>query len=708
MALWNTFSGKLSIYCLLLLLLFVSVKLPAQILPGKVDPLYTQPIADPLAIPKFVNPLPIVPRLNFTAGTTTTMYMGRGTHDFGLGIPTSSPVFGYSTTSGSYGYLGPTIVAQKGKVVNIQWVNNLGNSYPANIKIDTTLHWAFSSHMGMTHTIATDGIPAVPHLHGGNTESASDGLPEAWWTPTGLTGMDYVKSNYTYDNDQDAATIWYHDHALGITRLNVYNGLAAFYLLRDANENNLIATNKIPSGPQEIELAIQDKTFYPDGKLAYPNVPALNVPGFTPWPGGPSNQPEFFGEVIVVNGKAWPVLDVQPRKYRFRFLNGSDSRFYNMRMTVPVNTTRPLQWTIIGTDNGFLNAPVNQRELLMGNGERYDVIVDFSDPALRGQTIIVRNNAKTPFPNGMTVNPNTTGLIMAFRVSNTPAVDPVNLPVTLRPAIAPLTSTVTRKLMLFEGMDQFGRLQPMLGVVDPTNPFDGTLLWDEPTTEKPVLNSTETWEIYNATMDAHPMHIHLVKFQILGRQKYTATIVPKDNTAHNGSISMGGKLANISLMGKQKGPERYESGWKDTGIMYPGEVTRVAAKFNRLGQYVWHCHILSHEDHEMMRRFEVVAALPKENYVVVDNIPNDFSLSQNYPNPFNPSTTINFNVPLSSFVTLKVFNSMGEEIGSLINQVIPKGKHQVNFDASNLPSGIYFYKLQAGNFNEIKKMMLVK
>jgi spore coat protein A len=688
----------------------------SQTLPSILDPFYTQPVADPLAIPKFVNPLPVVPRLNFTSGATTDMYMGQGTHDFGLGVPTSSPVFGYSPDPNTvpFGYLGPTILAYRGNPVNINWYNQLGNSYPANISIDTTLHWAYAFHMGMSYSIPLDGIPAVPHLHGGNTESASDGLPEAWWTPSypsGPTGMDFVKTNYVYDNDQEAATIWYHDHTLGITRLNVYNGLAAFYLLRDNNEMQLINSNSIPSGNYEREIVIQDKMFYPDGKLAYPDVPHLTVPGFAPWPGGPSNQPEFFGEVIVVNGKAWPVLDVEPRKYRFRMLNGSDSRFYNLRMTTAVNTTQPLWWTVIGTDNGFLNAPVSQRELLIGTGERYDVVVDFSDPALLGQIIIVRNNAKTPFPNGATVNPNTTGQIMAFRVGNTPVTDPVVLPANLRPLsgpILPLTPTFTRKLMLFEGMDEYGRLQPMLGIVDPTNPNDGTMLWDEVTTELPTLGSNEMWEIYNATMDAHPMHIHLVKFQIVGRQKFTATIVPKDNTAHNGSNSMGGKLTNISLKGKQKGPGLYEAGWKDTGLMYPGEVTRVVANFNRPGEYVWHCHILSHEDHEMMRRFEVIASPVPKDGTTIAGVVEDYNLDQNYPNPFNPTTNINFNIPASSFVSLKIYDSMGEEVGTLINQVIPEGKHTVNFDASGLSSGVYFYTLVSGNFIETKKMVLMK
>jgi spore coat protein A, manganese oxidase len=698
-----------------LFILLINQNAFAQLAPVA-NPLFTQLVADALAIPKFVNPLPIVPRLDFTAGGTTNMYMGVGTHDFGLlpGTLLNATVWGYNNNPAAFGYLGPTIVAKENQQLNVQWHNNLGNSYP--LPLDETLHWAFAGHMGMPpmYDITTDGIPAVPHLHGGNTESASDGLPEAWWSSiTGVTGMDFVKTLYTYDNNQEAATIWYHDHALGITRLNVYMGLAAFYFLRDDNELNMIANNQLPSGAYEIELAIQDKMFYPDGQLAYPDAPWLSVPGFTTWAGGPSVQPEFFGDVIVVNGKAWPILDVEPRKYRFRILNGSDSRFYNLRLAAPVNTNQPFQWTIIGSDQGFLNSPLSQRELLIAPGERYDVVIDFSDPALLGQTIIIRNNAKTPFPNGATVNPNTTGQIMAFRVGTTPVVDPVVLPATLRPQPVPtLTPTNTRRLVLFEGMDEFGRMQPMLGTIDPTNPnpdLDGTLMWSDPKTEFPFLNSTEIWEMYNATPDAHPMHIHLVQFQILGRQKFTATVLPKENMAHDGSMSMGGKLTNISLRGKENKPGLYEAGWKDTGIMYPGERTRVIAKFEREGEYVWHCHILSHEDHEMMRRFEVIPqTLPKnETGDVLASISN-FELEQNYPNPFNPTTNIRFSVAEDGFVSLKVFDVLGREVKNLLNQDVAAGRYDISFDASDLTSGTYIYQLSADNRIESKKMLLMK
>ena len=710
--------GNIVSILLIILLLSFNIMFAQGPLPTIVDPLYTQPIADPLAIPKFVNPLPIVPRLDYTEGADETMYMGIGTHDFGLmpGTNLSTEVWGYNTIQ-QFGYLGPTIVAKDYVPVNIQWVNQLGNSYP--LPEDITLHWAYSH----AYSIANDGVPAVPHLHGGNTESASDGLPEAWWASSNenIHGDFFVKTNYTYHNSQEAATLWYHDHTLGITRLNVYMGLAAFYLLRDENELNMIANDQLPSGNQEIEIVIQDKMFYGDGSLAYPDVTAPAIMGFDPFPGGPSVQPEFFGDVIIVNGRAWPVLDVEPRKYRFRFLNGSDSRFYQMRLDAsPVLTTVPLWWTVIGSDDGFLNAPVSQRELLIGPGERYDVVVDFSDPALLGQTIIVRNNARSPFPKGAPVNANTSGQIMAFRVGNTPVVDPVLLPASLRanPITPFATVNNTRKLLLFEGTDNFGRLQPMLGIVDPTNINDGTLLWTEVITENPIVDDVEIWEVYNATADAHPIHLHLVAFQILGRQKYTASILPKENIAHDGSTSLGGKLSGIKLKGREEGPSPEESGWKDTAIMYPGEVTRVIAKFNKEGRYVWHCHILSHEDHEMMRPYEVIAPLPDQGIEIAETsldalVPESPVLEQNYPNPFNPTTEINFSIPEAGNVQLVVYNTLGQEVITLARGYYEKGTHNLVWDArdnfgNKVPSGVYIYRLTGKDFVQQHKMMLIK
>lgn len=570
----------------------------SPLLPSINDPLFTNPIADPNAIPKFVNPVPKPTRIDMRKGGKLQMTFGQTTEDLGLlgpnpATPLLTKVFGFGANGAAVTYPGPTIVAQKNVPIKVTWHNKLGFSYP--LPVDTSFPWAFSDPAYAGHSMADLGIPAVPHLHGGHTASTSDGTPMQWWTPKYeadptnplYKGPDFSGNVFTYDNSQDGATLWYHDHAMGITRLNVYMGLAGFYFLRDQREEALTVSKRIPGGQQENELVIQDRTFYPDGQLAYPDVPAPDVPGFQPWPGGPSIQTEFFGNTILVNGKAWPIMDVQARKYRFRILNGSDSRFYNMHLDAPV----PVSFTQIGTDDGLMSKPVVRNELLMGPGERYDVVVDFSNPALRGKTIIVRNDAATPYPSGDPVDPDTTGQIMAFRVGSTSVRDNVKTPNRLRsPIKTPAQTGATRKLLLWETKDQYGRTEPILGTVS-----GGAMAFMDPVTETPKLNTTEVWEIYNTTVDAHPMHLHLVAFQALSRQDFTATQDP--NT---------GALTNITLQGSPSPPLPTEVGKKDTLIMYPGQVTRIIATFDRPGKYVWHCHILSHEEHDMMRPLMVV------------------------------------------------------------------------------------------------------
>ena len=570
---------------------------------------------DPATQPQFVNPMPVIKaaglRVDATGGGTLPIRMAPTIQNLGLvdpvaGTPLLTPVWGYgvgSTASDPVYYPGPTIVTKRDVELNVDWINHLGYSH--DLPVDETLHWAFG-HMG-AYSIAANGIPAVPHLHGGHTESDSDGLPEYWWTPDGTEGPRFVKKLYTYANDQEAGTLWYHDHGLGITRLNVYMGLAGFYLLRDDWEQNLITTNKIPSGDREIEIVIQDRIFAADGSLLYPADPALA--GLPPtFNGGISALPEFFGNVILVNGKAWPFLNVEPVKYRFRLLNGSDSRFYSLFMGTSAGLSVP--FIQIGSDDGFLNAPVTLNQLTIGPGERADLVIDFT--AFAGQQIIVKNNARVPFDKGGTVDPKLDGRIMAFNVAaaaTTP--DLVTLPAVLRQTPFPVVVEPpirTRQLLLFEGLDKFGRLQPLLGTVDPTSVNDGTLLWDDPITEVPNRDDVEIWEVYNTTMDAHPIHLHLVTFEVLNRQKFTGTILPKANVDPKHPTdppTQGGILTGIRLKGRPKAAGPEEAGPKDTAQMYPGEVTRIKVKFDGEGRYVWHCHILSHEDHEMMRPYYV-------------------------------------------------------------------------------------------------------
>lgn len=555
-------------------------------------------LLDPFSQPKFVNPLPnpLDPSFIFQPTTLGGMHYEIGVRQFqqslGLidpasGSPLLTTVWGYGNAAQPPTFPGRTFVVERDQSITVRWSNDLvgasGVHLPHLFPVDTTVHWA--NPLGESHGEHFIGpVPVVAHLHGGHTRSDSDGLPDAWFTPNEEFTGRLWNPLYTYDNDQEAATLWYHDHALGITRLNVYAGLAGFYLLRDSNETAL----GLPQFPYEVPIVIQDRMFTADGQLFYPSEPEEDDDP------EPSVLPEFFGNIILVNGQAWPVLEVEPRKYRFRFLNGSDSRFYTLWISSGGSKAPSGPAMVqIGTDSGFLYSPVGLDKLTLGPGERADVVVDFA--AYPGQTLILHNNARAPFPMGETVNRRAEGLIMAFRVgSSVTSFANNDLPTTLRSSpIAPLVqSGPTRRLLLFEGTDEYGRLQPGLGTTD-----QGALRWEAAITEYPRLNDVEVWEVYNTTEDAHPIHLHLVSFQIFSRQKFRATQNP-----------LTGALTNIRWLGQPKPPAANEAGWKDTAQMFPGEVTRLIARFDRLGEYVWHCHILSHEDHEMMRPYSVLAS----------------------------------------------------------------------------------------------------
>ncbi|GAA3754517.1 outer spore coat copper-dependent laccase CotA [Salinactinospora qingdaonensis] len=546
-------------------------------LPPINDPLFRDPVADPSAIPRFVNELPTPSRIDVGKKSAHTICMGATTQDLlGGGLGLTTPVWGYGPAGQRATYPGPTLVANSHEPARVHWLNRL--PFQHLLPVDTTLHWAFAD---TDHTISDDGVPGVVHLHGGHIDPDSDGHPDAWYTRTGVRGPLFRQTRYTYDNTQEAATLWYHDHALGITRLNVYAGLAGFYLLRDQQERNMLHNRQLPSPRHEVELALQDRMFYPDGRLAYPDQPA-DAPD---WPGGASVQPEFFGQVILVNGKAWPYLSVEPRQYRLRLLNGSNSRFYRLS----VDGDWPFPVTQIGTDGGFLLTPQQlDGPLIISPGERVDVVADFR--GLRGESFIVTNDAPTPFPDGAPVAA-PADEILQIRVDRPRSSAPEpQLPSRLRPEPFDVAAPPARvrQLLLFEGTDEYGRLRPQLGTVD-----KGALLWSEETTENPVCDTTEVWEVFNTTPDTHPIHLHLVQFQVLGRAPFTATQNPQT-----------GALSDIQV-GALQPPDPTEDGPKDTVRMRPGEVTRIKACFDKKGVYVWHCHILEHEDHEMMRNFEV-------------------------------------------------------------------------------------------------------
>lgn len=654
---------------------------------------FEQGLLNPLSQAQFVNPLPVPAVIDGRNGGLFTIGISQFDQWLGLVNPETqqamqTKVWGYNGT-----YPGPTILAKKNVPIDVFWRNNLVNGsnlpLPHLLPMDTTIHWANDHVANWSHY----GIPVVTHLHGGHTESASDGLPDAWFTPNfTLKGHGFVKGDvvpYHYSNTQQAATIWYHDHALGITRLNVYAGLAGYYLITDPNEMNLQATAKLPAAPYDLGLAIQDRMFTGDGKLYYPSVSEEDEEEQPV----PSILPEFFGDFILVNGMTWPVLDVEPRQYRFRVLNGSDSRFYNLFLS----STQVIQQ--IGTDNGLLPAAVPLTQMLIGPGERKDIVLDFSNPSIWGQTIILRNNAKTPFPKGSAVDPRTTGRIMAFRV-NKPldTLYPITrLPATLNAPIEVLQTTLpARKLILFEAEDEYDRLKPMLGTVE-----NGVLGWNDPVTENPLLNSTEIWEIFNETEDAHPIHLHLVSSQLISRQKFHADVNEEN-----------GKPTNIRIIGRPQFPGPEEQGWKDTWVMYPGEVTRIIAKFDLEGLYVWHCHILSHEDHEMMRPFYVgemeQAITRKATPKMADpSFEKEVQLTV-MPNPFTERFSIRFNLPQSSDVIVNMYNSKGSIVKKVQNKTLNKGQQTLIIDGTALVNGIYFCEVIINQQRILRKMILQK
>ena len=468
-------------------------------------------------------------------------------------------------------YPGPTIEVSKDDPILVKWTNEL----PVNrhlLPVDTTIHGAEPPN---------PLVRTVVHLHGGKVAPDSDGFPEAWFT-NGFeeVGPDFKRKTYLYPNDQLATCLWYHDHALGITRLNVYAGLAGFYIIRDRYELSL----NLPKEDYEIPMVIQDRSINDDGSLFYPAEPNPPVPNVYP-----SIVPEFFGDTILVNGKVWPYLDVEPRLYRFRLLNGSNSRFYTLKFN-PVNGKAP-HIVQIGTDQGLLEKPIHLMELTLAPAERADLLVDFA--GLDGLEFVLANSAPAPFPMGQAPDPQTTANVMEFRVGNV-VTDYKNNTIPERlvevERLDPECARKIRNLTLNESTDQYGR--PLLLLTGQN--------WNDPITETPVINSIEIWRFINTTADTHPIHLHLVKVQILERRPY-------DLAYYNAT-------GEIKYTGPARYPDSNERGWKDTVRATPGEITSIITKFEGyLGVYPWHCHILEHEDHDMMRPYKVVKKVCDKN-----------------------------------------------------------------------------------------------
>jgi bilirubin oxidase len=613
---------------------------------------------DPTSFAKYVMPLvipPAMPRTRSLPGGVA--YYEIGVRQFMQQIlPSGMPKtkvwsYGSDRHSGTFNYPAFTLEARFERPIRVTWINQLrdaaGNYLPHLLPVDQTLHWAnpaggvmgrdmrpvFSSTPGPY----TGPVPIVTHLHGGNSAQESDGYTSAWYLPAAndipagfategsfydvfkeefrkKTGVVWQPGTATfqYNNDQAATTLWYHDHSLGMTRLNVYAGPAGFYLLRrgpgDLPEGLLPGpAPEVGSDPFgrffEIPIVIQDRSFNADGSLFYadsraffdgytgPYIPTTEV--------SPMWNPEFFGNSLVVNGRTWPFLEVEPRRYRLRFLNGCNSRFLILKIVSDPLAARPAQATLpfwqIGGDGGFLPAPVQLSQLLMGLAERADVIVDFTGLGVGTELFLINEGPDEPFGGGVPgtdfppSDPHTTGQVLKFKVvaatSQDVSVEPGQLTLPPYVAVGPATSTrqvslneVARKLPRY-GFD--GPIEALLGTVDRKG-NGAPLEWHQPITENPALDATEVWEIFNFTEDAHPIHVHEVQFEVVNRESAAGV----------------------------RAPEVWETGRKDTVISYPGEITRIKATFDQAGLYVWHCHILEHEDNEMMRPLLIGSTLP--------------------------------------------------------------------------------------------------
>ena len=534
------------------------------------------PVKSEVKLTRYVDPLPIPPvlRPSGNAGEVLSIEM----HAFQKKVHRDLPptkLWGYNGS-----WPGPTIETRKGRPLQVRWINKLPNKHF--LPIDTSIHGAEAS---------LPEVRTIPHLHGANVLPESDGYPEAWFTAQGQpnfqTGAKYNAEPSTYPNDQPATTLWYHDHCLGITRLNIYAGLAGFYLIRDEQEDAL----NLPSGKYDIPLMLQDRLFHADGSLFYPKVENGTHPIWIQ---------EFFGDTNCVNGMAMPFLEVEPRKYRFRFVNASNARFYHLRLFHSDTHGKVLDrspdvpvFHQIGSDGGLLPAPVHLHYLLIAPGERFDVVVDFS--GFEGKCFSMVNDAPAPYTMGGQVEAPD---VMLFKVT--------------KPLVGKDTSSLPDVLVPFEPLDpEKAERERILWISEKERASDGYVeigllgnaRWHEPITEDPKAGTTEIWTFANATGDVHPMHVHLVRFQVLNRQAFDVQ-----------AYRQTGKLV---FMGRPIPPETNERpAMKDTIKTYPGYVTRVIQRFDlpagtvlTPGQellYVWHCHILEHEDNEMMRPYKVI------------------------------------------------------------------------------------------------------
>lgn len=660
----------------------LTVALNANVNVANAQPPVDEPTLDPLSIPKYTNQLVIppvyVPHWTYDSKTKKLVqeYKVDMSEFYQQILPTvdasglstgfnQTKVWGYGgnakdAITGKYlGYFrfspGSTFETFKDVPVRVTWINRIKT--PSLFAVDPTIHWANPNNIpmammnmsmpgapqppfpsfppGFDGTVenppgyfwnAQSPVPLVTHLHGAIVRSDSDGGPEQWWTANGLHGPDYRTTKptsanaavYYYPNEQEPTTLFYHDHALGITRLNVASGLAGFYIIKDLKD---CVDDLLPSGKYNIPLAIQDRSFNVDGSMWFPSE-GINPDIHPYW------QPEFFGNTVMVNGKVWPNLNVDKGQYQFSIVDGSNARFYNISLTV-AGTGATVPFTQIATDGGYLKSAVKLNWLVVAPGERVGILIDFSKlPS--GAKVIMNNTANAPFPDGDPADPDTVGQIMQFTVTNRTGFRARTLPTILNPTLKGAFPTLkptnlTRTLPFFEEMGPDG----------PLGVFLNGQKWAGVLTETPRVGSTEDWWLVNPTADTHPIHTHLTQFQLVYRIPFNATAYEEDWIALNGMPPLPENVVPTTLSvepyltGPPELPTANERAWKDTIQTPTGYVTVIRIRWApqdspvygpcapkpgvnqypfdpTIGPgYVWHCHILDHEDNEMMRPYKV-------------------------------------------------------------------------------------------------------
>ena len=496
------------------------------------------PLLNPTSLAKFVDALP-VPSIARAAGQRVhPAYPNRSLPYYRMEMQAfraklhrdlpPTPMWGYNGSSP-----GPTIETRRGEPLLIEWANALPTKHF--LPIDHTIHGAEKDK---------PLVRAVTHVHGARVPAGSDGWPEDWYIPG-------KSVQYHYPSVQDAATLWYHDHAMGITRLNIYAGLFGAFNVHDGDEQAL----NLPSGDYDLPLILCDRLIAKDGQLYYP----VSDDPSAPW------VSECHGNAVLCNGKLYPYFEVEPRRYRLRLINVANTSFFDLSLS------HGHAFQQIASDQGLLSAPLERSRIELYPAERAEVIVDFS--GMDGQSLQLRQQSEG---------------ILEFRVRDRGNKDTSVLPAVLRPVarIDPASAIRDRQLALGEQDDASGNAMTML--------LDGKM-WSDPISEKPRQHTTETWSFVNITGDAHPIHLHLVRFQIIDRR-------PFDLFAWNAHRI-------VKYTGPAEAPPPHEAGWKDTVRTDPGMVTRIAMRFDgEPGRYVWHCHFLEHEDNEMMRPYELLPA----------------------------------------------------------------------------------------------------